>query len=101
MLVALTVRKLKPGVTYEQFRSAFVPGDDMEVPPGWTRFHALRNVADESEVITYGYFEGTLEELRSGQSEGEYEARRAAAEELVESVGADGIYEMVEEREMG
>ncbi len=100
MLVALTVRKLKPGVTYEQFKSAFIPGEEMEAPPGWTRFHAIRNVADESEVITYGYFEGTLEELKAGQSEGEYEERRAATSEMVESVGADGIYELVEEREM-
>ena len=100
MLCALTVRKLKPGVTFEKFREAFVPGEEMEAPPGWKKFHALRNVADESEIITYGYFDGTLEELRASQGEGEYEERRAASEEMVESVGADGIYEIVEERAM-
>jgi heme-degrading monooxygenase HmoA len=100
MLCALTVRKLKPGA-YEDFRKAFGPPDDSEVPAGWKRFYALRNTDDENEVITFGLFDGTIEELRAGQSEGQYEERRKAIEELVESVGADGIYEVVEERSMG
>lgn len=100
MLCALTVRKLKPG-TMEQFKQAFIPGDEMQVPPGWKRFYALQNTADENEVITFGFFDGTLEELRAGQSgSGDYDARRAAADELVESVGADGVFEVVEERSM-
>lgn len=100
MLCALTVRKLKPG-TMEEFKQAFIPDDDTQAPAGWKRFYAIRNVADENEVITFGFFEGTLEELRAGQqSGGDYERRRAAADELVESVGADGIFEVVEERSM-
>lgn len=101
MYCALTVRKLKPG-TMEQFKQAFMPDDDMEAPAGWKRFYAIRNVADENEIITFGFFEGTIEELRAGQQEGnsEYETRRAAVDELVESVGADGIFEVVEERSM-
>ena len=101
MLCALTVRKLKPG-TMEQFKQAFVPDDEMEAPPGWKRFYALQNVTDENEVITFGFFDGTLEELRAGQqsSDGEYEKRRAAADEFVESVGADGVFEIVDERSM-
>jgi heme-degrading monooxygenase HmoA len=100
MLCALTVRKLKPG-TMEQFREAFVPAEDVETPAGWKRFYAIRNVADEDEVITFGFFDGTLEELRAGQqSGGDYGRRRAAADELVESVGADGVFEVVEERSM-
>jgi heme-degrading monooxygenase HmoA len=99
MLCALTVRKLKPG-TMEDFKRAFVPDDDMEAPPGWKRFYALRNVNDENEVITFGFFDGTLEELRAGQEGGEYDQRRAAADEFVESVGADGVFDVVEERSM-
>ncbi len=100
MLCALTVRNLKPG-TMEQFREAFIPGDDVEVPAGWKQFYALRNVNDENQVITFGFFDGTLEDLRAGQQEGgDYEQRRAAAEELVESVGADGVFEVVETRSM-
>ena len=100
MLCALTVRKLKPG-TMEQFRQAFIPGEEMEAPAGWKRFYAVRNVDDENEVITFGFFDGTLEELRAGQRDsGEYDKRRSAADEFVESVGADGVFEVVEERSM-
>lgn len=100
MYCALTVRKLKPG-TMEQFRQAFIPDDDTDVPAGWKRFYAIQNVNDENEIVTFGFFDGTLEELRaSQQGNGEYERRRAAADELVESVGADGVFEVVEERSM-
>ena len=99
MLCALTVRKLKPGA-WEDFKQAFVPGEDMEPPPGWKRFYALRGVEDENEVITFGFFAGTLEEMRSNKADNEYDERRAAAEEFVESVGADGVFEVVEERSM-
>jgi hypothetical protein len=103
MLCALTVRKLKPG-KFEDFMEAMIPPEGVEVPAGWKRFHALRNVADENEVITFGFFDGTLDELRASQEQqaegGGYEERRAATEELVESLGADGIFEIVEERSM-
>lgn len=100
MLCALTVRKLKPGAM-EQFRQAFVPGDDMEAPPGWKQFYALQNVDNENEIITFGFFDGTLEELRAGQRDSaDYDSRRAAADEFVDSVGADGVFEVVEERSM-
>ena len=100
MLCALTVRKLKPG-TIEQFKETFVPDDEMQAPPGWKHFYALQNVDNENEVITFGFFDGTLEELRAGQQDsGEYDKRRAAADEFVESVGADGVFEIVDERSM-
>ncbi|HEX7059315.1 MAG TPA: hypothetical protein VF176_05630 [Solirubrobacterales bacterium] len=101
MLCALTVRKLKPG-TMEDFKAAFMPPGDVEAPPGWKRFYALQNTADENEIITFGFFDGTIEELRAGQQEnaGEYETRRAASDQFVESVGADGIFEIVDERSM-
>jgi heme-degrading monooxygenase HmoA len=99
MLCALTVRKLKPG-TLEEFKEAFIP---IDAPPGWTRFYALRNVEDEDEVITFGFFDGTSEELRASHSEdaGDYEQRRRAAQQLVDSVGANGIYEVLEQRSFG
>ncbi len=100
MLCALTVRKLKPGAM-EDFKRAFIPDDDMEAPPGWKRFYAIRNVADENEIVTFGFFDGSLEDLRAGQQDnGEYDRRRATADEFVESVGADGVFEVVEERSM-
>lgn len=99
MLCALTVRKLKPGAM-EDFKRAFAPSGDMEPPPGWKRFYALRGIADENEVITFGLFDGTLEEMRANKDDNDYDQRRAAAEEFVESVGTDGVFEVVEERSM-
>ncbi len=99
MLCALTVRKLKPG-SLEEFKKAFTPPDTGEAPAGWKAFYALQNADDENEVITFGFFDGTIEELRAGQSGGDYEERRKAADELVESVGADGIYKVVTERKL-
>jgi hypothetical protein len=100
MLCALTVRKLKPG-TMEDFKRAFVPSEDMEPPAGWKRFYALRGVSDENEIITFGFFDGSLEEMRANKEDNDYDERRAATEEFVESVGTDGVFEVVEERSMG
>lgn len=97
MLCALTVRKLKPG-TMEDFKAAFVPSPEIEPPPGWKRFYAIRSVADENEIVTFGFFDGTLEELRANQADNEYGERRATAEQYVESTGTDGVFEVVDER---
>ena len=99
MLCALTVRRLKAG-SFDDFMGSFGP-DEAEPPPGWKRFYALRSTRDENEVITFGFFDGTLEDLRGSQQEGDYHDRRRSIDELVESVGADGIYEIVEERSLG
>src|SRR5687767_5375689 len=96
MLCALTVRKLKPG-SFEDFRKAFM-GDMAENPPeGWVRFDMIRNVDDENEVICFGFYDGTLDDLR-GQSGSEERAEQMREiDQYVESVGADGLYEVVEE----
>ena len=94
MLVALTVRKLKPG-SYEQFRKAWEPED---WPEQWERAYHIRNVNDENEVISFGFFNGTLDELRQLRDEsGREDERQRRMAELVESTGADGIYEVIEE----
>jgi hypothetical protein len=106
----LTVRKLKPG-TFEDFKAALrggpiwpndeapsKPSERAQEPTRWTRFYALRNAEDEDEVITFGFFEGTLEELRARQSKGGYGKRHSATDEFVESKAVDGVYEVLVER---
>ena len=92
MLCAHTVRRLKPG-TFDRFMEAFRPAGD-ELPPGLVRFHALRGLADENEVVTFGFFDGTLEELERLQEVGDYRSRREAIEPYVEAVIANGVYEV-------
>jgi hypothetical protein len=94
MLCAHTVRKLKPG-TFEQFAEAFRPGEGDAPPAGWVRFNMLRGVADEDVVVTFGFFDGTLEELESSQVGHGYRDRLDAAAPYVESVMLNGVYEVV------
>lgn len=97
MICALTVRKLKPG-TYEQFREAFMAGFDDNPPEGFVRFNMLRNSEDPDEVISFGFFDGSAEQLRETAASAGYEEQIARIAPFVESTGADGLYEIVEDR---
>jgi hypothetical protein len=97
MLCALTVRKLKPG-TFEDFRAAFMRDFDTGNPPeGWVRFNMIRNAEDPDEVITFGFFTGTAEQLREPAARQQYEEQIRPIAQYVESVGADGFYDVVED----
>jgi hypothetical protein len=96
MLWALTVRQLKPG-TFERFAEEFGPRESEGPPRGWVRFDMIRDLADENRVVTFGFFDGTLEELERSQAEAGYEDRRAAVEELVDAVPVNGVFEVVRE----
>jgi hypothetical protein len=91
MLCALTVRRLKPG-TFEDYRKAW----DVEVS-GW-RSYTVRNLEDENEIVSFGFFDGSLEDLRSSQQDFDYEGFRRRVDEFVESTGTDGIFEVVIEQ---
>ncbi|HEX6689337.1 MAG TPA: antibiotic biosynthesis monooxygenase [Solirubrobacterales bacterium] len=97
MICALTVRTLKPG-TYDQFHDAFIEGMGESPPEGFVRFNMLRNAENPDEVITFGFFDGSVEQLREVASQEGYEQQLEGIAPFVESVGADGLYEVVEER---
>ena len=98
MLCALTVRTLKPG-TFDDFRRAFMGGLDPDDPPaGWVRFNMVRNVDDPDEVVAFGFFDGTVDELRASTAGDEARAAQLEAiKPYVAGTGADGLYEVVEE----
>jgi hypothetical protein len=93
MLCAHTVRRLKPGA-YEEFKDKFGPDPDNR-PEGWVAFTMLRSLANPDEVVTFGYFDGTLEELERNQAEQGYEEVRGSIDPLVDAVVANGVYEIV------
>jgi hypothetical protein len=93
MLCAHTVRRLKPG-TYEEFKEKFGP-DPGNRPEGWVAFTMLRSLANPDEVVTFGYFDGTREELERNQAEQGYEEVRNSIDPLVDTVVANGVYEIV------
>ena len=95
MICLLSARRLKPGA-FEQFRRAWdAPGD---YPPGVQRAYHVRNVRDEDEVISFGLFDTSLEELRAWRADHEQEElkRQDAMAAFVENVHVEGIYEVVE-----
>jgi hypothetical protein len=96
MLCAHTVRRLKPG-TFDQFAADFGPPGDA-APAGWVRFHMLRKLDDENEVITFGFFDGTFEELERSQKELGHSDRRSATDQYVDRVMSNGVYEVVVSR---
>ncbi len=92
---ALTVRKLKAG-SYDEWRKAWWPDDSTEEMPEGAQVFIVRNTKDPDEVIAFGLFEGDLEEMRKTMDPETEKKRTEAMEPHVESVGADGMYEVVE-----
>jgi hypothetical protein len=99
MLCAHTVRRLKPG-SFDEFVANFAPPEGADAPQGWKAFYVLRNLNNEDEIVTFGFFDGTIDELNSSQDDAGYDERRAAVDGLVESVVANGVYDIVTERKM-
>jgi heme-degrading monooxygenase HmoA len=95
MICALTVRHLKPG-TFERFREAFM-GDMREgtPPEGWVRFNMVRGADDPDEVVCFGFYDGSLDDLRA-QDRTAYDAQMERIAPYVESVGTDGFFEVTE-----
>jgi hypothetical protein len=90
---ALTVRKLKPG-TYDEWRKAW-EGDGI---PDGVHAYILRNVNDPDEIIAFGLTERDPESFRTDPNmEQQQSNRQEAMAPYVESTGADGIYEVIDE----
>ncbi|MGN9844240.1 hypothetical protein ACTMTI_39565 [Nonomuraea sp. H19] len=92
MLRAVFVRTLKAGVTYEQFKDAWVP-EDMDGYPA--KVSVSRDVADDRQVITV---------LELDMSPAEFEDKQAALTrsdalerlaEIVHTTELVGLYEEV------
>jgi hypothetical protein len=89
---ALTVRKLKPG-TYDEWRKAW--GDDDNMPEG-VEAYIIRNLKDPDEIIAFGFIEGDMDEIKASMDPDAEKARHEAMAPYIESVGADGVYEVIE-----
>jgi len=97
MICALAVRTLKPG-TFEQFRQDFMRFEKHEDPPaGYVRFCMVRSAKNPDEVICFGLFDGTVDELRRTAEETDYAGQLEAITPYIEAVGTDGLYEVVED----
>jgi hypothetical protein len=93
MICAHSIRRLKPG-TFDGFPAHFGPPDGAD-PGGWVRFHALRSLADEDVVMTFGFFDGTLAEMERSRDDLGSVDQKASLAPLVDEVLANGVYEIV------
>lgn len=94
MLFAMTARQLKPGA-FDDYIQAW---ELDSTPPGWRSIHTARSVEDPDEVISFGFFDGSMDDLRRSQVEFDYAGQRARVDEFVETTRSDGIFEVVVER---
>jgi hypothetical protein len=93
---ALTVRKLKPG-RYDEWRKAWWPeGESGEDMPEGSHVYIVRNTKDPDEIIAFGIFEGTREDLERMMDPEAEKKREEAMAPYIESIGADGTYEVIE-----
>jgi hypothetical protein len=102
MICTLTARRLKPG-SGEDFKNAFEAageGAPEEVMKRWKKVYVCRDVRDENVILTFGMFDGTVDELREIQSgTGGEDDRTGAFEPFVDEVLLDGSYEVLMEIE--
>jgi heme-degrading monooxygenase HmoA len=96
MICAHTVRKVKPGQA-DAFIAEFSPSGDGGAPPaGWVRFFALKGQGDPDTVVTFGFFDGSRDEMETSQGDHGYaERRRNAEEQYVDSVISNDVYDVV------
>jgi hypothetical protein len=95
MIVMFTARRLKPGA-WEQFRSAWEPGDSM--PPGLRQAYHARNIRDEDEIISFGLFDMTKDEYHRwrGDVDAEENRRVDRLSAFVENEHVSGVYEVID-----
>src|SRR5687768_4439007 len=96
MICTLTTRRLKPGA-YADFRSAWGSVEETPEAERWTSVYHCRDVEDENVVVSFGFFDGTLDELREIQEKIGREAQVGDVDPHVEEVLLDGSYEVVEQ----
>ena len=97
MFIALTTRRLKPG-EWEGFRAAWEPKGE-EYPPGFVRAVHARNVNDPDEIVSFGMFEASREDLVAWRERND-DAERRRHESMarhVESMGTDAWFEVIDE----
>ena len=101
MICTLTARRLKPG-SFDAFRAAWGEVGTAAIHgAGWTRVYHCRDVADPDVVLSFGLFDGTLEQLREAQQALGRESQVDRITPHVSDVLLDGSYEVVEALEHG
>jgi hypothetical protein len=96
MICTLTARRLEPGA-YETFREAWDPTHaDSDALGRWTKIYHCQDVTDPDGVISFGLFDGSLDQLRNAQAGLGRDAQVSRVQPQVREVLLDGSYEVEE-----
>ncbi len=93
MLRAVFVRTLKPDVTYQQFKEAWVPEDLHGDYP--TRARVARNVTNDRQVITILELDIPVEEFKTASASLTRPDALERLAEIVETTQLEALYEDV------
>jgi hypothetical protein len=97
VLCVLTHRRLRPG-TYDDFRTAWQPDDWW---PGFVRAYHLRACDDADEVISFAFYDATMEEFEAMRDSPDWLAaedrRLQRLSRYQESMRIGGVYDVAEE----
>jgi hypothetical protein len=97
MICTLTARRLEPGA-YDTFREAWDPTRvNRDALRQWTRIYHCRDVSDPDVVLSFGLFDGSLDELREAQARLGRESQVDRVEPSVQAVLLDGAFEVIEQ----
>lgn len=99
MICALTARRIAEGKTQE-FIDNFASGAENmpdEIRDRFKAVYACEDVADPQVILTFGLFDGTMEELRELQSTGGRSEQLESISPLVEEVLLDTSFEVIRE----
>jgi hypothetical protein len=97
MICTLTARRLEPGA-YDTFREAWDPTRvNRDALRQWTRIYHCRDVSDPDVVLSFGLFDGSLDELREAQARLGRESQVGRVEPSIQAVLLDGAFEVIEQ----
>ena len=96
MICFLSARRLRPG-SYDEFRQAWEPE---RWPSEAIRAYHLRHKDDENLIVSFGLYDGSLDDLdRIREGHGDESGRVERLNEHVEETLVEGVFEVVEEVE--
>jgi hypothetical protein len=93
LLRTVFARTLKPGVTYEQFKDAWVPEQTAGDYPATVRI--ARNVANDRQVITILELDVPVSEFESASAALTRPDALQRLDEIVQATDLEGLYEDV------
>lgn len=99
MICAITARRIAEGKT-EEFLEQFSGGADempAEIRDRFQAVYACRDVTDPNLILTFGLFEGTIDELREIQGSGNRDEQLDGIAPLVDETVFDGSFDVITE----